>query len=172
MIRRLLLVAIILAGLAFFAGLLIAAQTVGVEAWHDSALPAGAFTAIGTEGDRLHPKLPAVASSGLETSGAASDFPTHATSAVVPSLRPSVKGAASWYRSPSGVAAAGPRLRSALGAGWRGASVTVCAGGRCVVTVLGDFCQCYGTRLIDLDAADFQRLAPLSQGLQEVTISW
>jgi hypothetical protein len=36
--------------------------------------------------------------------------------------------------------------------------------------VLGDWCQCYGTRLIDLDAADFARLAPLSQGLVEVTI--
>ena len=46
MIRRLLLVAIILAILAFFAGLLLAAQTVGVEAWHDSALPQSAFVAV------------------------------------------------------------------------------------------------------------------------------
>ena len=42
MIRRVGCVVLVLLSLAFFLGLLLAAQTVGVEAWHDSAVPAGA----------------------------------------------------------------------------------------------------------------------------------
>jgi hypothetical protein len=49
--------------------------------------------------------------------------------------------------------------------------VKVCAGRRCVSVVLTDSMR-RADRLIDLDAANFARLAPLSQGLTEVTISW
>jgi rare lipoprotein A (peptidoglycan hydrolase) len=50
--------------------------------------------------------------------------------------------------------------------------VTVSANGFSVRVQLTDSCQCYGTRLVDLDVRDFSQLAPLSQGLTEVTISW
>lgn len=79
-------------------------------------------------------------------------------------------GIASWYRYVAGQAAAGPRLRELLGPGWRGSIVTV--GGLAIR--LTDWCQCYqGTateRLIDLDARDFARLAPLARGLVTVEI--
>jgi hypothetical protein len=74
--------------------------------------------------------------------------------------------------SPIGVSAAGPALRAALGGSWRGVRVTVCAVGRCAVTVLGDFCQCYGSRAIDLDRAIFAAIAPLSQGIVKVSVTW
>ena len=208
MIRRLLLAALVLAALTSMLGLLLAAQTVSVEAWHDSALPQGAFSVVTPR------TAPDVAPS---QSGAPHDLTVTSPSGsprvgrglaslpgpdalrrpipsprAVPRLaavRPvaavdrtvtgsgseSMTGTASWFDYVPGGAAAGPALRSALGSGWRGQVVRVCAGfsGRaCVTTVLNDYCQCYGTRLIDLDAADFQRLAPLSQGLTEVTISW
>ena len=80
-----------------------------------------------------------------------------------------LSGVASWYRYVAGQAAAGPRLRSALGPGWRGSVVTVCAAA-CVRVTLSDFMV--RDRLVDLDSRAFAALAPLSQGLQEVTISW
>jgi len=83
----------------------------------------------------------------------------------------SVTGIASWFASPIGVSAAGPALRAAIGASWRGRQVSVCAGQRCVSTILGDWCAC-PRRAIDLNAPVFAALAPLSQGLTEVTISW
>ena len=76
---------------------------------------------------------------------------------------------ASWYRYVAGQAAAGPRLRSALGPGWRGSVVTVCAA-TCVRVTLSDFMV--RDRLVDLDSRSFAALAPLSQGLQEVEVSW
>ena len=85
----------------------------------------------------------------------------------------SVAGTATWFRSPAGVSAAGPALRAAVGPGWRGTRVTVCAGGRCVATVLGDWCACgVGNRVIDLHAPLFAQLAPLSRGVLEVTVKW
>jgi hypothetical protein len=80
-----------------------------------------------------------------------------------------VTGIASWYRYVPGGAAAGPRLRSALGPGWRGSVVRVCAGA-CVVVTLSDFMR--ADRLIDLDARSFVQLAPLSAGLVSVEVSW
>jgi rare lipoprotein A (peptidoglycan hydrolase) len=51
--------------------------------------------------------------------------------------------------------------------------VQVCVDKRvCVMTVLNDWCQCFDKRLIDLDARDFARLAPLSQGLVNVEVEW
>jgi hypothetical protein len=80
-------------------------------------------------------------------------------------------GTATWYDAPTiHDAAAGPSLRRALGSGWRGTTVTVCAG-RCITTRLTDWCFCGSGRVIDLDRRAFRRLAPLSQGVLSVTVS-
>ena len=94
-----------------------------------------------------------------------------------PSAAPSpsprlVRGLASWYRWRPGEAAAGPALRAALGPSWRGTRVIVTAGGLSVPVRLTDACQCYGTRLIDLDRDAFARLDDPSLGLVEVAVSW
>jgi hypothetical protein len=92
----------------------------------------------------------------------------------------SARGSASWYclagQSPchnaySGglYAAAGPALRVG---DWRGRAVRVCGSGSCVTVRLIDWCQCYGSRVIDLYSDAFRRLAPLSQGTVSVTVSW
>lgn len=85
----------------------------------------------------------------------------------------SLRGSASWYRVPGLTAAAGPELRQALGKGWRGARVTVCAD-RCVTVRLVDWCQCYRgerrERLVDLSDGAFSRLAPLPVGIVRVRI--
>ena len=91
-----------------------------------------------------------------------------------------VSGAASWYCQPgisachfqySGglYAAAGPALRVG---DWRGRAVRVCGGGGCVTVRLIDWCQCYGTRVIDLYSDAFRQIAPLSSGTTHVTVSW
>lgn len=84
-------------------------------------------------------------------------------------------GRASWYSAPGSVAAAGPRLRRALGPGWRGQWVRVSSGSRSVVVELADFCQCYqgtrGERLVDLSDDDFAVLAPLASGVVRVRIT-
>lgn len=105
--------------------------------------------------------------------GGASPTPT---ALVVPTAEPaipaspgdaSVSGIASWYRYRPGEAAAGPALR---GGNWRGSVVTVC-GRACADVVLTDWCQCYGTRIIDLDARAFEEVCgALSKGLCRVTI--
>lgn len=79
-------------------------------------------------------------------------------------------GISSWYRWHPGQAAAGPELRSALGPHWRGSRVLVCSAHTCISVRLTDWCQCYGTRLIDLDKSDFARLAAPSRGLLQVTV--
>jgi hypothetical protein len=92
----------------------------------------------------------------------------------------SVSGTASWYCLPgvsachyqySGgmYAAAGPALRVG---NWRGRTVRVCSGGRCVNVKLIDWCQCYGTRVIDLYSDAFRQLGSLSSGTLRVTVSW
>jgi len=94
----------------------------------------------------------------------------------------SLAGIATWFclagRSPctrgypDGLyAAAGPALRAWLGADWRGQQVTVTADGRSVVVTLVDWCRCGGGRIIDLYAAAFRTLAPLSRGVLRVTLS-
>jgi hypothetical protein len=80
-----------------------------------------------------------------------------------------LRGTATWFVSPAGVSAAGPDLRAALGPGWRGSSVRVCAASGCVVTTLGDWMR--ADRLIDLHAPLFARLAPLSRGVLAVTVT-
>jgi hypothetical protein len=81
-------------------------------------------------------------------------------------------GHATWYRWTSGQAAAGPRLRKALGRGWRGTNVLVCAKSSrdCVEVTLTDWCACKDRRVIDLDDDDFAQLAPTWRGYVEVTV--
>ncbi len=92
----------------------------------------------------------------------------------------SKRGQASWYCKPgvsachyqySGglYAAAGPALRVG---NWRGRTVNVCSGSRCVRVKLIDWCQCYGTRVIDLYSDAFSRLASLSEGTISVRVTW
>lgn len=90
-----------------------------------------------------------------------------------------VAGWSTWYAWRPGEAAAGPALRRALGPGWRGSIVTVCAHSQnlrvtCARVVLSDWCLC-GSRhgrptVIDLDARTFARLAPLSRGVIRVEV--
>jgi len=82
-------------------------------------------------------------------------------------------GQATWYRWRPGEAAAGPALRAALGPGWRGTRVTVCAGAGCVEVRLTDFMASrIPGRLVDLDARAFNALGPLSVGVLRVTVRW
>lgn len=89
--------------------------------------------------------------------------------------RGSLTGRASWYHAQGNIAAAGPRLRDALGPDWRGQLVRVTAGGRSVVVRLVDWCQCLrgqrGERVIDLGSEAFAQLAPLPSGIVRVSLS-
>lgn len=87
-----------------------------------------------------------------------------------------VRGVATWFRAAPGTGAAGPALRQALGPDWRGTRVRVCGISTCIAARLTDWCACAdrpgGPTLIDLSAADFADLAPLSRGVMEVKVSW
>lgn len=118
--------------------------------------------------------------------------PTPALSKRVSTNRVSTKrvtGAATWFCLPgrsactvgypaSGAyAAAGPRLRSAIGPSWRGRTVTVCTpdciAPRVTASVrLVDWCACPGDHLIDLYASVFGALAPLTAGEASVEVAW
>jgi hypothetical protein len=87
-----------------------------------------------------------------------------------PPHRHHVGGTATWYRYRTGQAAAGPRLREALGRSWRGRTVRVNG----VPVKLTDY---MGTRnrakVIDLDDGLFRRICgPLSRGVCRVTVTW
>lgn len=97
--------------------------------------------------------------------------PTDTLSEPAPSGMAALKGLASWYCRtaaspctagiPAGrlAAAAGPALRAALGVAWRGRDVTVCRGAYiCATVTLVDWCQCYGSRVLDLYARAFRLL--------------
>ena len=83
-----------------------------------------------------------------------------------------VRGIASWYRYIPGRAAAGPALRRALGPAWRGHLVQVCRVERCLAVRLTDWCQCYGSRVLDLDVRSFARLGSPALGLVWVEVTW
>lgn len=99
---------------------------------------------------------------------AAADVPTAAAGTI--------SGVATWFDSPAGVSAAGPALRAAVGPGWRGQTVVVCAGERCIETVLGDWCACgprpSGPTVIDLHLPVFAELAVPSRGVIRVEVTW
>jgi len=95
------------------------------------------------------------------------------------SLNSGTKGLATWYclRGVSAChkgygngmyAAAGPSLRHG---NWRGSKVKVCTSSRCVTVTLIDWCACGGGRVIDLYSDAFRKLAPLSKGVLNVTVS-
>ena len=92
---------------------------------------------------------------------------------VAPAAGPTLAGTATWYGTGPGAghAAAGPGLRSYLGADWRGTRVQVCAGAQCVSVRVTDWCACPGKRVIDLSDEDFSRLASLSRGVINVTVT-
>jgi hypothetical protein len=83
----------------------------------------------------------------------------------------SVSGDATYYAYHPGQAAAGRALRLALGPNWRGKSVNVTANGHTIRVRLTD-AMGRTPRLIDLDPHDFAALAPLSQGVLRVVVSW
>jgi hypothetical protein len=84
----------------------------------------------------------------------------------------SIEGRATWYAYHPGQAAAGWALRRAIGPGWRGTLVRVCAG-RCVVVLLTDFMASADHRkVIDLDVRDFAALAPTSRGVIAAEVGW
>ena len=82
----------------------------------------------------------------------------------------SMTGISSWYAYIPGGAAAGPALRAALGAGWRGSVVTVTGPAGSAVVTLSDFMR--RDRLVDLDSRSFVAVCgALSLGLCEVEVS-
>jgi hypothetical protein len=93
----------------------------------------------------------------------------------------SIAGTASWYCSaaqpvcmhgyPPGsmVAAACSRLRSAMGPGWRGRTVTVTANGRLIKVKLVDWCGSTD-KVIDLYREPMRRLG--GSGVLSVTVRW
>lgn len=114
--------------------------------------------------------------------------PERATTTRGSSLR-SISGEATWYcnrdasRGPisacmavhpdtsgfNAYAAAGPRLRAALGPHWRGRVVSVNG----VPVTLADWCACGGgRRLIDLYADVSERLGLLRRGKGQVVVRW
>lgn len=139
------------------------------------------------------PPAPGAAQPGLESPpapGLVAQLPAQATLAPLPVVAavstdsgptprglaiPALSGQASWYRTPGHTGAAGPRLRHALGKGWRGRTVTVCRTAEtylaCTRVKLTDWCAC-PHRLIDLSNAAFANLAPLSRGVVQVRIQY
>ena len=90
-----------------------------------------------------------------------------------------ISGRASWYATGrnGSYAAAGPELRRALRKTfgfWRGLTVLVCNGKRCIQVKLNDFCRCNTgkEKLIDLSDEAFSYLSPLSRGVIYVTVGW
>ena len=82
----------------------------------------------------------------------------------------SLRGVATWFRSPHNVSAAGPDLRSALGPDWRGTRVRVTGPAGSVLVVLGDWMR--ADRLVDLDDGAFVRVCgPLSKGICWATVT-
>ncbi len=105
------------------------------------------------------------AASGIQarTSGEASWFCKAGTSACHHAY-PDRPGKLDYY------AAAGPKVRRMFAGDWRGKTVIVSANGRSIVVKLIDWCG-HRTRLLDLYADAFVRLARLDQGVVNVTIS-
>ena len=97
--------------------------------------------------------------------------PDRAPHAVTETRQKAIRGSATWFAAPSGTAAAGPALRAFLGPHWRGMTVTVCSGGRCVRALLSDWCLCSSARVVDLDKRSFAKLADPSRGVIHVTVS-
>jgi hypothetical protein len=119
---------------------------------------------------------PSAASSAVPTA-----FPTAKPTRAPSTPRPAaprlgaatLSGVATWYDDgPGNYAAAGPLLRAFLGPNWRGQTIVVCSGDRCIRAHVSDWCLCsHGRRLVDLSATLFSRLAPLGRGVIRVEVS-
>jgi hypothetical protein len=102
----------------------------------------------------------------------------HAPATAAPDRKPSgahrLTGVSTWYRYRTGQAAAGPRLREALGRGWRGRTVWVCGISTCTGVRLTDYMGTHNrAKVIDLDDGLFRRICgPLSRGVCRVTVAW
>jgi hypothetical protein len=85
-----------------------------------------------------------------------------------------LSGVSTWYAYREGQAAAGPRLRAALGSHWRGMVIEVCGKQSCTRARLTDFMGTHDrAKVIDLDDGLFRRICgPLSMGVCDVTVSW
>jgi hypothetical protein len=129
-----------------------------------------------TEVPTLRPSATPTTSSGAAPANAATDpVPTVAPATPKPTRKPRgtsarLVGTATWYAYRRGHAAAGPRLREEMGAGWRGETVYVNG----TPVVLSDF---MGTRnrdkVIDLDDGLFRAICgDLSMGVCEVEVRW
>ena len=166
MIRRVGCALLVLLSLAFFLGLLLAAQTVGVEAWHDSAVPQSAFVEVRSATATV---VPEVRRDPLPTARVA---PRQRPEVVpTPMLgmrvdRPvATVGTASTY---------GPGFDGylALPAG-RGIHVRICGAGGCIDRVSNDKGPVPSLhRVADLDVADFEKVCgcPWTMGLCRVTV--
>ena len=195
--NALLLAGIFWASLIVALWLILAPKVGGVEAWHDSALPASAFVAVHSDPNQVSDRVlaraneaphgqpqggaPTPAADRLPYNGSghrrAVEIATVDGRAAADPDRPaavptsSLIGIASWFASPASVSAAGPALRAALGSGWRGTTVTVTGPAGSAVTVLGDWMA--RDRLIDLDVSVFPRVCgALSLGLCRAEVSW
>lgn len=86
-----------------------------------------------------------------------------------PAATDAMRGVASWFRAPSGTAAAGPALRRALGSDWRGSRVSVCGSEGCATVRLTDWMR--ADKLVDLNPSAFRAVCgPLSKGVCRVTV--
>ena len=120
-----------------------------------------------------------VASQSSPTATATASSPTATASSPTSQSATSVRGSATWYAYRIGQAAAGPRLRSALGTHWRGKVVTVWyafkRGTRTITRYvhvrLTDWCACPRGRVIDLDRRAFAALASPSAGVLSVRVT-
>lgn len=112
--------------------------------------------------------------------------PVRTARPAAPRLGRSIRGLASWYcragvsichyaypdrRGADLYAAAGPRLRRAVGAGWRNDVVTVC-GQRCARVRLVDWCECHGGESGVEKLIDLYWDAWTATGGGTVTVSW
>ena len=182
--RRPLAVLLALLAIGILSAVIIPAPSMALPPAASSRIPASEFTPVTVGAMPVVAPTEPARSSGPATSGqdrsgpAAPSGPVrHVQPRRAPLLAgvapvaasPSTTGVASWFASPIGVSAAGPRLRSALGPAWRGTRVRVCTATACATTMLGDWMR--ADRLIDLDAPIFARLAPLSAGLVLVTVT-
>jgi hypothetical protein len=128
-----------------------------------------------------HAASPAVAvpvPAASEGSGASDPTTPMPGARLVSAAVPPLRGYATFDAGQGGLhnAAAGPALRERLGAHWRGSTVSVCYGSRCLDVWLTDWCAC-GDRhgrptLIDLDDSGFRYLThDLGLGVIPVTIA-
>lgn len=174
-------------GLALAAGILVlvaSASAVSPSVWHP--LSGGEFQSL-TTGSVVPSQYGAV----LVTPSTTATLPStptppksgpSATPRPTPTTRPAggigdtagaLRGQATWYDDGPGLyAAAGPKLR-ALIPGYLGRYVEVCARGVCLRLRLVTSCWCVpNSRIVDLSPEAFSRLAPLSQGIVSVSVTW